>query len=147
MRYQKKFYKGLHPSKTNSAKVESHKCINTRSSIACHATLAVSTNCSRVSLYGSGPEPRAYCELLAKVAVLADHYKYQTVVHFFADKWIDFSKESVPTVYSRDLVLWIWVSWAFRLDLQFESVTSIAVTQSNILDDKSWIANPKKSTW
>ena len=46
-------------------------------------------------------------ELLAKVAVLADYYKCQAVVQFFADKWIHVLEESFPSTYSRDLMLWV----------------------------------------
>lgn len=76
---------------------------------------------------------RISLELLAKVAVLADYYGCQTVVRFFADKWIDVLKDSFPTSYSRDLILWIWVSWSFRLCPQFENSTSIAISESNDL--------------
>ncbi|KAE8310612.1 hypothetical protein BDV41DRAFT_544493 [Aspergillus transmontanensis] len=70
-------------------------------------------------------------ELLAKIAVLADYYQCQTLVQYFADRWIENLKVNLPAIYSRDLVLWIWVSWIFRQSTEFKKSTWIAITQSS----------------
>jgi hypothetical protein len=77
--------------------------------------------------------PREIClELLAKIAVLADCYQCQTLVRFFAEIWIGrLRRKTFPTVYSRDSMLWVWVSWNFGQLFDFEKSTSIAISQSN----------------
>lgn len=69
-------------------------------------------------------------ELLAKIAVLADYYQCETLLQYFADKWIETLKVNFPTIYSRDSMLWVWVSWAFRRPFEFEKSTLIAISQS-----------------
>ncbi|KAL2803057.1 hypothetical protein BJX63DRAFT_440444 [Aspergillus granulosus] len=74
-------------------------------------------------------------EMLAKVAVLADYYDCREAVDILADIWIIALDESVPTTYSRDLILWVWVSWFFQLHDQFEKATSTAMSwSSNSID-------------
>ncbi|KAH2751465.1 hypothetical protein KXV66_004218 [Aspergillus fumigatus] len=77
--------------------------------------------------------PREVClELLAKIAVLADCYQCQPLVRFFAEIWIGHLRRNIfPTIYSRDSMLWVWVSWNFRQLFEFEKSTSIAISQSN----------------
>ncbi|KAB8212786.1 hypothetical protein BDV33DRAFT_197233 [Aspergillus novoparasiticus] len=69
-------------------------------------------------------------ELLAKVAILADYYQCQTLVQYFADRWIK-SLRNLPTTYSRDSMLWVWVSWVFRQSYEFEKCTLLAISQSS----------------
>ncbi|KAJ5472026.1 hypothetical protein N7539_008595 [Penicillium diatomitis] len=40
-------------------------------------------------------------------------------------------EEETQSVASRDLILWLWVSWFFRLPTQFNLSTSIAISQSD----------------
>lgn len=77
--------------------------------------------------------PREIClELLAKIAVLADCYQCQPLVRFFTKIWIGQLRRKIfPTIYSRDSMLWVWVSWNFRQLFKFEKSTSIAISQSN----------------
>lgn len=70
-------------------------------------------------------------ELLAKIAVLADYYACPDTITFFANLWIDQLKNDSPTRYSRDLVLWMFVSWYFNKQEEYEKFKSIAMTQSN----------------
>ncbi|KAE8137765.1 hypothetical protein BDV38DRAFT_271073 [Aspergillus pseudotamarii] len=70
-------------------------------------------------------------DLLAKVAVLADYYECQTLVQYFAERWIEHLKVNLPTTYSRDTVLWIWVSWIFRQSTEFQKTTFIAISQGS----------------
>lgn len=75
-------------------------------------------------------------EMLAKVAVLADYYDCRKAVVFFADTWINALDEPIPTTYSRDLILWLWVAWYFHLPASFKEATSTAMSLSN-----GWIGN------
>jgi hypothetical protein len=70
-------------------------------------------------------------EMLAKMAVLADYYACPDAVTFFANLWIDQLKSDFPTTYSRDLILWMFVSWYFNKKEESDKAISIAMTQSN----------------
>lgn len=64
-------------------------------------------------------------EMLAKVAVVADYYECKDVIKFFADIWIE--DKSLPSIYCRELILWLWISWAFRYDRKFRVITATAM--------------------
>ncbi|EDN09148.1 predicted protein [Histoplasma mississippiense (nom. inval.)] len=68
-------------------------------------------------------------EMLAKVAIIADYYQCKEAMGHFLDVWIG-KLSSIPANYSRDLNLWLWISWVFQLPSQFKEVTSIAMSQS-----------------
>lgn len=70
-------------------------------------------------------------EMLAKVAVIADYYDCKDVTRFFANVWVDASEEKFPTTYCRDLILWLWISWAFQYEKRFKMITSTAMSHSN----------------
>ncbi|KAJ5378339.1 uncharacterized protein N7496_005748 [Penicillium cataractarum] len=70
-------------------------------------------------------------EMLAKVAVIADYYECREALEFLAELWIEKVDEQTPSVASRDLILWLWISWFFRLPSQFKLSTSIAMSQSD----------------
>jgi len=70
-------------------------------------------------------------EMLAKMAVLVDMYECAEVVEIFTDMWIAHLQTALPSVYSRDAVLWICISWVFRQHDAFRSVTSAALKYSN----------------
>ncbi|QKX64033.1 uncharacterized protein TRUGW13939_11206 [Talaromyces rugulosus] len=70
-------------------------------------------------------------EMLAKVAVLADYYKCKEAVYVWTTAWIDALEKERPETYSRDLFLWLWISWFFQLPTQFEETTSTIMTCSN----------------
>ncbi|KAE8306926.1 hypothetical protein BDV41DRAFT_569477 [Aspergillus transmontanensis] len=70
-------------------------------------------------------------ELLAKVVILADYYQCQTLVQYFAERWIKSLRVNLPTTYSRDSMLWVWVSWVFRQSYEFEKCTLLAISQSS----------------
>jgi hypothetical protein len=62
-------------------------------------------------------------EQLAKIAVVADYYDCQSLA-FFSPIWLGGLKgEQVPAAFSRDLVVWIWVSFYFRWGDTFENAT------------------------
>lgn len=77
--------------------------------------------------------PRAITlELLAKFAVLADYYECGESVDLIVDIWVaDLRvKTPVPATYCRDLILWMWISWTFKLSDLFKEVTAVVIQQS-----------------
>jgi hypothetical protein len=69
-------------------------------------------------------------EMLAKVAVIADYYECKEALLAMTDAWINKLEEKIPTTHSRDLMLWLWVSWFFQLSSQFKQTTSTAMSCS-----------------
>jgi hypothetical protein len=70
-------------------------------------------------------------EILAKIAILVDYYECGESIGLFMDVWVaDLrAKTPIPTTYCRDLILWMWVSWAFRLSDLFKQTTAVAIKQ------------------
>lgn len=76
--------------------------------------------------------PRApSLKMVAKVAVLADYYDCLDMLSIFAGRWVSHLQPNFPSTSSRELILWLWISWAFRLNDLFRKVTLIAITQSD----------------
>lgn len=69
-------------------------------------------------------------EMLAKIGVLVDYYDCHEVVAHFCETWIGNLKPHVPTVYGRDLVLWLSVSWVFFQADLFKATTRVALRES-----------------
>ena len=67
-------------------------------------------------------------EMLAKIAVLVDYYKCLPTVKPFWLTWAP--KLPIPACYSRDLILWLWASWAFCEEDKFRTVSTIVVETS-----------------
>jgi hypothetical protein len=77
--------------------------------------------------------PRAITlEMLAKFAVLADYYECSESVDLFVNIWVaDLrAKTPIPTTYCRDLILWMWISWTFKLSDLFKEATAVVIQQS-----------------
>jgi len=69
-------------------------------------------------------------EMLCKVSVLVDYYHVHEAVRFPSLLWVCGLRPSVPETYSRDLILWLCVSWVFQDDEIFKSVTGVAIRDS-----------------
>lgn len=69
-------------------------------------------------------------ETLAKFAVLVDCYACAEVVGLVSEMWIYQLKDSIPKILSRDLILWIYISYIFRDAKIFKAVTGTALKQS-----------------
>lgn len=82
-------------------------------------------------------------EMLAKLAVIADYYECREALYFLTELWIEKLDERVPPVASRDLILWLWIAWFFRLPSQFKLSTSIAMSQSDGFIDSLGLPIPK----
>ncbi|KAJ5882820.1 uncharacterized protein N7473_011082 [Penicillium subrubescens] len=82
-------------------------------------------------------------EMLAKVAVIADYYECGETLCFLTDVWIEKLEEKIPAAASKDLVLWLWIAWFFRLPSQFKLSTSIAMSHSEGSIDSLELPIPK----
>jgi hypothetical protein len=69
-------------------------------------------------------------ELLAKIAVLVDHYECHEAVAVSAELWLQGLRGQLPAQTNRDLILWLCASWTFADADVFAWVTSIALWQS-----------------
>lgn len=71
-------------------------------------------------------------ELLAKIAVLVDYYKCHKIVKFYSDTWIEeiLGETGLPRKYSRDLVLWLFISCVFAQHGIFHTLTLLALRQT-----------------
>ncbi|KAK2766914.1 hypothetical protein FQN54_006229 [Arachnomyces sp. PD_36] len=69
-------------------------------------------------------------DMLAKIALLVDYYQCLEVSELFANIWFEKLIEGVPSTYTRDLILWLFVSWVFRQSELFTRTTKICSTQS-----------------
>lgn len=69
-------------------------------------------------------------EMLAKVAVIADYYECKESLYLITGIWLNNLEEGIPTTYSRDLILWLWVSWFFQFPSQFKESTSTVISCS-----------------
>ena len=69
-------------------------------------------------------------ETLAKIAVIVDKFECAEAVEVFTDMWIAHLKNVIPSLYSRDTMLWICISWVFRQPNVFQLATSAALKHS-----------------
>ncbi|KAJ5425196.1 hypothetical protein N7465_000266 [Penicillium sp. CMV-2018d] len=69
-------------------------------------------------------------EMLAKVAVIADYYECKESLYLITDIWVNSMEEKVPATYSRDVILWLWVSWFFQIPSWFKESTSAVMSCS-----------------
>ncbi|KAF2117931.1 hypothetical protein BDV96DRAFT_459735, partial [Lophiotrema nucula] len=79
-------------------------------------------------------------EMLAKIAMVVDYYDCGETLAYFAETWAVDAKANndIPEKYCRDLVLWIWVSWVFKLEGDFKMSTEIALKQLNKGELSAW---------
>jgi hypothetical protein len=70
-------------------------------------------------------------EMLAKIALLVDYYDCAEAIEQFTEIWVADLRTTgpIPTTYCRDLILWIWVSWIFKLPDRYQESTEIAIKQ------------------
>lgn len=78
-------------------------------------------------------------EMLAKIAVMVDHYKCWEAFELISQTWIRDIRvcHPMPQTYSCDLMLWMLVTWVFKLPKEFTRATAIVLrqcTESKIQD-------------
>ncbi|KAH8783391.1 hypothetical protein F5883DRAFT_538633 [Diaporthe sp. PMI_573] len=85
------------------------------------------------AVHGRGRKvPRSVdLELLAKIAVFVDAFKFHEAVEIYAERWFEGLGGALPTEYGRELVLWIYASYVFRQHEVFKRASNVAILQSN----------------
>jgi hypothetical protein len=68
-------------------------------------------------------------ETLAKIATLVDYYECGEAVESFIESWLAAVRRNaaMPTLYCRELVLWIWISWMFDMSDWFKEATAVFI--------------------
>lgn len=71
-------------------------------------------------------------EMLAKVAVLVDYYKCWEAFDFIAPIWITHARKHWPVemTITRDSMLWMMISWVFKLPREFTFTTERVIRLS-----------------
>lgn len=69
-------------------------------------------------------------EMLAKIAVAVDLYECYEAVDIFVSIWLTPLRLTFPTAYSRDTVLWIFVSHVFKQHDEFKQATRLVLMHS-----------------
>lgn len=72
-------------------------------------------------------------QMLAKLAIIVDYYECHEIIELFADIWLERLKSEVPTVYGRDCILRMFVSWVFPRPDMFAKMTLLALRHSGKL--------------
>lgn len=65
---------------------------------------------------------------LREVTVLADKYQILDPLHIYVKQWLPELREQLPTTYTNDtdIFAWLTISWVFKLEDEFKSITRIA---------------------
>lgn len=69
-------------------------------------------------------------DMLAEIATLVDYYQCSEAVGIISEVWINQLGKELPSSFSRDVILWIWISIVFRQPDIFNSMTKVAQQQS-----------------
>ncbi|CEI41710.1 unnamed protein product [Fusarium venenatum] len=69
-------------------------------------------------------------EMLAKLAMIVDYYECHEIIELNAEIWIGNLKSKVPTVYGRDCILCLFVSWVFSQPEMFQTMAQLALRHS-----------------
>lgn len=83
-------------------------------------------------------------EMLAQIAAIADYYDCKDVLYIMTDIWIGSLEEGIPSKFSRDLILWVWVSWFFQRPYAFTTSTATAMSWSDRLINGQGFPIPDK---
>lgn len=83
-------------------------------------------------------------EMLAKIAVLEDYYGCEEALSIWTDIWINNHPKNIPTTYSKKSILWLWISWFFKLPDHFREATSIIMSQSSHVFNSQGLPIPER---
>ncbi|GKU12727.1 unnamed protein product, partial [Fusarium langsethiae] len=81
-------------------------------------------------------------EMLAKVAIIVDYYGCHEIVEPHVNIWIASLKSVLPTVYGRDCILCMMISWVFSEPDVFQQMTRLALIHSEKLIEAEDIPLP-----
>jgi hypothetical protein len=63
---------------------------------------------------------------LAHIATIVDKYEFHQAVRKQVLKWIDELESDIPSTFNDNMILWLWISWVFRLRSLFRKLTAIS---------------------
>ena len=69
---------------------------------------------------------RVNLDLLTELAVLVDYFQCEEAVNAFGEWWMEALKPSIQNTFYQQTVKWIFVSWVFRNEEIFNTVTRTA---------------------
>ncbi|KAI1025193.1 hypothetical protein LB505_009464 [Fusarium chuoi] len=72
-------------------------------------------------------------EMLVKVAMIVNYYDCLESIEPYTDIWLEGLRSEVPTVYGRDCILCLFISWVFSEPTMFQSMTELALRHSQRL--------------
>ncbi|PNP78956.1 hypothetical protein FNYG_07821 [Fusarium nygamai] len=72
-------------------------------------------------------------EMLVKVAMIVNYYDCLESVELYTDIWLEGLKSGLPTVYGRDCILCLFISWVFSEPVMFQNMTELALRHSQKL--------------
>ncbi|KAF4993508.1 hypothetical protein FGRMN_6437 [Fusarium graminum] len=81
-------------------------------------------------------------EVLTKVAMVVDYYECHEIISPYADMWLEDLKSKVPTVYGKDCILCLFVSWVFPESEMFQKMTRLSLKHSGKLIEVEDLAIP-----
>ncbi|KAF5679185.1 hypothetical protein FHETE_926 [Fusarium heterosporum] len=81
-------------------------------------------------------------ELLAKVAMVVNYYECHEIIGPYANIWLKKVKSKVPTVYGKDCILCLFISWVFSGSEMFQQMTRLALKHSRKLIEVEDLAIP-----
>lgn len=72
-------------------------------------------------------------EMLVKVAMIVNYYDCLESVEVYTDIWLERLRLELPTVYGRDCILCLFISWVFSEPKIFQDMTRLALRHSQKL--------------
>ncbi|RKL06837.1 hypothetical protein BFJ70_g16973 [Fusarium oxysporum] len=71
--------------------------------------------------------------MLAKLAIIMDYYDCHESIELHVEIWLENLKSELPTVYGRDYILYMLISWVFTHSDIFQKMTRLALRHSGKL--------------
>ncbi|KAG5807468.1 hypothetical protein H9Q74_008301 [Fusarium xylarioides] len=72
-------------------------------------------------------------EMLVKVAMIVNYYDCLESVELYTEIWLEGLRSEVPTIYGRDCILCLFISWVFSEPTMFQNMTELALRHSQKL--------------
>ncbi|CEF79652.1 hypothetical protein SNK03_007492 [Fusarium graminearum] len=71
--------------------------------------------------------------LLVMIAMIVNYYDCLESVEVYTNVWLEGFETALPTVYGRDCILYLFVSWVFSRPIMFQRMTRLALRHSQKL--------------
>ncbi|KAF4436053.1 hypothetical protein FACUT_6744 [Fusarium acutatum] len=72
-------------------------------------------------------------EMLVKMAMIVNYYDCLESVELYTDIWLEGLRSDLPTIYGRDCILCLFISWVFSEPITFQNMTELALRYSQKL--------------